>query len=322
MKKFIIKGLIFSVILAACIHICNQAFLKSELFYGITNFDDVPDKLDICDIGNSYAMMGFNYEEYENNLKCVNFGLGGQSHVYDYNILQHYRNHLRKGSLVLIVVSFPTFLGKSETEDSMWHSKNLKYYRILSPKYIREFDYKTWLRMNVAPFIYSEGIRDLWEKSKESYENYWNQVSNVEDVYSFNQEAKKRVKWQLIDDKIDEHGNMIYLQEEIDAVYDMISLCKEEGAIPILITPPFTDLYVKNIKKEVPQYYYHGFYNIISKIQKDTGGVEYYDYSIDERFSKNYNEFIGVDHLNKTAAKKFTAIVMEEVVGNRLKIKE
>ena len=64
------------------------------------------------------------------------------------------------------------------------------------------------------------------------------------------------------------------------------------------------------------------FIILFPRFKKIRGGVEYYDYSIDERFSKNYNEFIGVDHLNKTAAKKFTAIVMEEVVGNRLKIKE
>ena len=56
---------------------------------------------------------------------------------------------------------------------------------------------------------------------------------------------------------------------------------------------------------------------MIAKIQEDTG-VEYYDYSCDERFADNYSMFMNSDHLNKYGAREFTKIVMEEVVGDRL----
>ena len=220
-----------------------------------------------------------------------------------------------------MVVSFPMLVGPCEVNGAEWDTIKLRYYRILPPKYIREFDRKTWLEMQLVPFIYANSISDLVKTIKINYENAWQRKLIVDDYNSFEETAKWTAKKHVVTGKIDENGNMIYLQEAIDAIYEMIDLCKERGAIPILITPPFTDRYIENVKKEAPQYYYHGFYDIIAEIQKDTG-VEYYDYSMDKRFAKKYSEFANVDHLNKNGARTFTKIVMEEVVGNRLKIKE
>lgn len=61
---------------------------------------------------------------------------------------------------------------------------------------------------------------------------------------------------------------------------------------------------------------YDAFYEQIEKIVDKTG-IEYYDYSFDERFSNNLDYFMDVDHLNKKGAKKFTKIVLQRLNKRR-----
>lgn len=310
------KGSIFFVVVVICIQMCNWAYLRTDTYDGVSKFQDVPKQIDVCNLGASHSMYGFNYEDYEGRLQSANFGLGNQSHVYDYHILQYYSDHLKKGSIIFIVVSYPMIIGKSEYTEYEWMSKNLRYYRFLPPKYIRKFDRKTWLEMKCVPFIHEDNILDLFKSFLKSSDDKWEQ--EVKDAKEIENDAHQAYLRHIGVNKSDENGNIIYLQEAIDAIYDMIDLCRKKEAIPILITPPFTDVYMKEVKKYAPDYCNHGFYDVIEKIRQDTG-VEYYDYSSDKRFSTSYNMFMNSDHLNKEGARKFTDIVMEEVVGDRLK---
>lgn len=317
MRRFWIKGIIFFVVVVICITTLNWAYLRTDTYEGIAKFQHVPERLDICNLGASHGMCSFNYEEYEDRLGTANFGLTNQSLVYDYHILQYYREHLKEKSIVLIVVSYPIIVGKGEKTENDWRSKNLRYYTFLPPKYIREFDRKTWLEMKFVPFVHENEISELFKSflKEDSNDDWKHKVKNAEEI---EQDAYFSYLRHVVTNKRDENGNMIYLQEAIDAIYDMIDLCRKKEAIPILITPPFTDVYMKEVKKYAPDYCNHGFYDVIEKICQDTG-VEYYDYSSDKRFSTSYNMFMNSDHLNKEGARKFTDIVMEEVVGDRLK---
>ena len=61
--------------------------LKNDKVY----IKNVPDKIEICNVGNSHGYYGFNYEEYENKNVCFNFSLPSQSMSYNYLILENYK---------------------------------------------------------------------------------------------------------------------------------------------------------------------------------------------------------------------------------------
>ena len=69
------------------------------------------------------------------------------------------------------------------------------------------------------------------------------------------------------------------------------------------------------IDEQAPDFLIY-FQGLIEKIQKDTG-VEYYDYSHDDRFMDDMNLFADSNHLSREGARKFTNIVMEEIVKNK-----
>ena len=45
-------------------------------------------------------------------------------------------------------------------------------------------------------------------------------------------------------------------------------------------------------------------------------GVEYYDYSLDKRFSRRYDLFMNGDHLNEDQARMFVDVLYEEIIEN------
>ena len=107
-------------------------------------------------------------------------------------------------------------------------------------------------------------------------------------------------------------GKMIYLQEAVDSIYKMIALCKEKNSIPIFLITPLTKAYGDYIGIHEHEAL-EKIYDIINEIQSNTG-IEFYDYSSDERFCRDFSLFCNGDHLNKDGAKKFTEIVMNEIV--------
>lgn len=100
-----------------------------------------------------------------------------------------------------------------------------------------------------------------------------------------------------------------YFQEDKKQdLINLITLCKEQGITPILITTPFTQYYNQYVS---PQFMYD-FYTVINEIALEYG-VSYYDYSHDERFQTNLKYFGDADHLNPDGAVYFTGLLMEEV---------
>ena len=108
---------------------------------------------------------------------------------------------------------------------------------------------------------------------------------------------------------MEQSANIIYNERDFDAICKMIELCREQGAVPILLIPPFLKEYKDKMKAETPEYCCDGFYQIIPRICSDIG-VEYYDYSEDTRFTSKYEKLENCDYLNKEGAREFTDIIM------------
>ena len=76
----------------------------------------------------------------------------------------------------------------------------------------------------------------------------------------------------------------------------------------MLITTPFSVYY----NAPVPEDFLDRFHSTINRIASDTG-VNYYDYSHDERFSDHLSLFSDSDHLNDAGAAYFTQLLAEEI---------
>ncbi len=314
MKKFIIKLVAFIVAITVIILIVNSVYIKldkSNPDY-INKFEDIPDKIQICNFGSSHGLYGYNYEDIEDKYKCFNFGLVSQTLSYDYRLFQYYGDHIEEGSVVFITISYFSLFGKDEVNEDDFESKNKRYYTILPPSLIKEYNFKTDLLVRRLPSLGVDTIvlikTLLGDSTGRNFEE-WQQTAMDIDVDKDAQAAYVR---HIEKNKYNEGGHRIVNQEEIDALYALIEACKEKGAIPVLITTPYLSEYVEEIKENAP-HFYDDFYAIVNRIVKDTG-VDYYDYAFDERFTDAYAWFMNSDHLNRDGARKFVNILMQEII--------
>lgn len=310
MKKLMLKFSIFALIIALGIVICDWGYLRADP-YNTDKFKNAPDEIDICNLGASHSLYGFNYSDYADQYKTSNFGLDSQSHQYDYIILNHYKDRIKKGGIVFLVISYPMIVGVDEIEKDDFESMNKRYYTFLPAEEIREYNLKTDLEMKFIPFVNAATLRGLASSfftGKKS--NYWARQTTAKEAALDATKAAMR----HVGEKSDANGQIRYNEGAINAIYKIIETCKQIEATPVLITTPFTNEYLSEIKRLAPEYYEHGFSDCVHKIQEDTG-VAYYDYSRDERFKKDYSIFLNSDHLNEEGARLFTDILMEDVVS-------
>ena len=151
----------------------------------------------------------------------------------------------------------------------------------------------------------------LGRKRTAENEDWWNaRAYDIEDIKAKAEEAYQR---HIMANK-DESGKLIKNEKEIEAIYQMITICQEHGAVPILVTTPYLKEYTDAVKEGTPEFLPQ-FYDDIQKIMKDMN-VTYCDYAMDERFWSDYNLFMDPDHLNKEGAKKFVKILLDEVCSD------
>lgn len=279
-------------------------------------FESVPNSIDICNYGSSHGLYGFNYEDVENKgYSCFNFALVSQYITYDYRIAIQYENRIHDGTIVFIPISYFSFFGKGEEAETDFDSKNKRYYTFLTPKLIKQYDFKTDIYTHYIPVLGTDTTvlaNTFMGKGATSEDNDYNWMLVATNI-DVNKNAEAECRRHIIKNKIDDSGNRIFNSNELDALYSLIDFCKEKGAIPILITTPYLAEYTNEVKKTAPDFY-DEFYSIVNTITKDTK-IPYYDYAFDERFSNNYEWFMNTDHLNKEGARQFTNILMDEIIS-------
>lgn len=309
MKKFFIKLFFFITIIVACTVAINVTYIQKDTSDedGVKKFQSVPENIKICNFGSSHGLYGFNYDNVA-DYTCFNFGLVSQSLSYDYKILYYYQDKISKDAIVFIPISYFSFWHDEITNDDFF-AKNKRYYKFLPPSLIKEYDIKTDFYEHYFPSLiaYEKLRMVLFSERKNS------DISTIETADSINIEANAMEAYiRHIVKHVDEDGNRIVNQDELDALYYMIDLCKEIGATPILITTPYLSEYTDIIKRNSPDFYTE-FYGLLDKIVEEKD-VVYFDYAMDKRFSTDYSLFMNADHLNNNGAKKFVGILLEEVM--------
>lgn len=318
MKLFIgilITLAVIILIIILAINILFRKMDKSDPEY-IEKFKSIPDSLKVCNFGSSHGLYNFNYEDVQRNgYECFNFGLISQYISYDYRLIQQYGNHIGKGTIVFIPISYYHFIGKGEEFDSDYETKNKRYYLILPSELIKDYDIRTNICVKYFPAfgVDKSTLKNTLtgkDKTSEDNDSEWMKVASDIDVL---EDAKAACKRHVGRKRRDDNGNLILNQEEIDALYELIAYCKAKSAVPILVTTPYLSEYTDEIKISDPDFY-DKFYSIIDAIIESTE-IKYYDYAFDERFSHSYELFSNADHLNKEGARQFTNILIEEAAG-------
>ena len=316
MRKFLIKLFVYAVLLSALTAAVNLYYLNQ---LNKDKYLDVPDGIEICNFGSSHGQLGFNYKDFRGKYICSNFALSSQSLLYDYRVLLHYRDKIKPGAYAFIVVSYFTLFGPPEVEEASFLSKNKRYYRLLPPELITNYDRMTDLYVNYLPALSFEGMRALIRFmlfGEEIYCEHFNLDRSAWDRSVVNSTVSGdavQAYMRHITEQLGRDGKRMRSQEAFDSLYALIDLCREIGAIPILVTVPCTRVYIDTIRKNDPEFF-ADFYAVIDEI-KQKKNIEYYDYASDERFCDDLNLFLNSDHLNREGARRFTNILLREVLG-------
>lgn len=275
-------------------------------------FQDMPERIEISNLGNSHGLFGFCYDEQEKE-KAFNFGLVSQSLDYDYRLIQQYQDRLAEGGVMFIVVSYFSLCEKEETEEDNFLSKNRRYYGILSPKYVKNYSFKEDLLADIFPVM---GTKDnvIYEiaTSREreiTAKDVWNRTlseTSREDIQQDAESSYLRHTEQLFD----ENEALVFNERNVTALYGIIALCREKNIEPVIVTTPYLREYVEEFYAKAPRYL-ENFYEFMRKVERETGAA-YLDYSCDVRFEQEYQYFWSVDHLNRAGAVEFTKLVLEE----------
>ncbi len=287
----------------------NQLYIVTDK----TNADNtrkfaaVPNEIQISNLGNSHGVMGFCYDDYSDKYTCFNFALISQSLSYDWRILSYYQDHLADGGVMFITVSYSSLYGANETDSEDFESKNKRYYSFLTRQYIKEYDYKQDILGKIPVLISYENLfRALGGKTANTTLERWNNC-DVQDI-NLRENVEAAYKRHIGDNKT--NSGYVINEEELEALYGIIDICKENNVTPIMVTTPYLKEYTDLISVNSPEFYSE-FEEVMSEI-RDKTGVAYFDYSRDERFCNDYTLFMDGDHLNRNGALRFTRILFEE----------
>lgn len=320
MKRFLTVLILFVLILALFTFAVNALYLYqqnqvADTMSPMRNSDavirNVPEGIEVACFGSSHALLGIDFEDYEQDYVCFNFGQASQFLSYDERLLQHYLDHFEPGATVLITISHFSLFGKPDTEYDNFAALNKRYYKLLPDELIKQYDAKTDFYVTKFPALAAEDALSLLSMliGRNHPNTEWENSTNPEQAA---ENAENRYKT-FVESKRAADGSRLYNQEEIDALYHMIALCQENGLRPVLITTPYLSEYMDQIR-ENDLAFLDDFYGIIDQIREKTG-VPYFDYSTDDRFVSNYEFFHDADHLNRSGARYFTEILFQEIVG-------
>lgn len=304
--RFLLKCFLIPAMAVLIIYAMNKPYkeIDAQKYMDIIKFETLGREyweINIGNLGSSHGAYDFDYTDIKNRgYICFNFANTSQSYDYDYAILKEYGQYMVDGSVLFIPVSYFSF-NNEVVNDTEAEAMSVRYYHFLSPENIPNYDPYVDLITNRLPILSAgKDILKLFPKLETALTAH---ASNDGiDVEEFARKAQERYSRHF--DNKEEY----FMPERIEELYAIINYCKENQITPVLITTPFSQYYTDQVSQEFLQ----EFQQTVTKIASDTG-VNYYDYSHDERFHANLEYFSDSDHLNETGALYFTNILWDEV---------
>lgn len=304
MKRFIINTVAVLLITFAVLTAIGTWYEAQDVQTDASRrFKTMPRELDVACTGSSHSVCGYDFSEYP-QYTTFNFGLHAQSLTYDCRLLNYYQDHLKAGGTVFITISYHTLSGLPETETDTFASKNRRYYGILPANLIKNYEIGYDIMTRVMPILLARGNFLLALLGLRAANPLGDRPADPADASVVVEDEPKGTA---------ANETVVYSvnEEELAAVYDMIEICRKHEVRPILVTTPFLAGFTSSLKRNEPNFLPF-FYGVIDEIVRRTG-VQYLDYSHDERFRYDNTLFGDSHHLNRNGALKFTKILMDRV---------
>ena len=304
--RFALKCILIPAAAVIIIYMLNIPYkqIDNDKYMDILKFEtlEVQDQeIQIGNLGSSHGLYDFSYDNIANEgYSCFNFANTSQSYNYDYAVLKEFGHYLTDGSVLFIPVSYFSF-NNEVVNSTEAEAMSIRYYHFLSPENIPDYDLYVDIVTTKFPILSAgEDIMQLFPKLNTALTAH--AAGDGIDVNRFVQLAQERYNRHF------NNKEEYFMPERIQDLYDILDYCREHDITPVLITTPFSKYYIDLVSQEFLQ----EFYATINTIASNTG-VNYYDYSHDERFYENLEYFADSDHLNDAGAALFTAILWYEV---------
>lgn len=271
-----------------------------QKFWNLREFN-----LDVVNLGSNSGKFDFDYSEVP--LSGMNWAVGPQSLLHDYNILKNYFSYLKDGATILIVITPFSSLFSPYTKES-----NLKYYTFLHPATILDFDDSERTRAlkirdyplkEIPSYCIKQTIKEVigmvsyhkmkkcnFEEHALSFINMWRRqfgINNFEVIPS----AK----------------HLMEQESRAKTLSEMIDFCLERGFNPVLVVPP---IYKSLADKLTPICRQNYMYNFIEKANSKK--IRFLDYIDDERFQEE-EYFMNSFFMSARGAKLFTRTLLHEI---------
>lgn len=308
--KFFAKICLVLAVSLLLIFIANLFYVK----YGIwrdeesCRFYNIPDKIDVCNFGNSHAYYGFLYEQYPDN--GFNFAQTGQLFGVDKIVLDNYIDRLSDGAIVFINVSYISMLNEVDRSTDINKPEGVRYYRILPKKDIPDYSLFTDICYHWCPVLTSydyflDTIYDFVRgKGPERPVSYLDDSKFADAAYKTYEKHYERRK--------ENDGSIMWCEEKIDSLENIVEALRGKNVNIFLITLPTSREYL-DCFEEYSDGYLSRFDEKVREIAEKYG-IEYLDYGTDARICDNHRYFRDADHMNQDGATAFMNILKDEVI--------
>lgn len=315
-----IAGLV--VILAPVNMMYQQSNRYKNQNYELAKYQSVPYQIEIANFGSSHGQLGFYYDH--DGVNSFNFALSSQTPEYDLVLLKDNLDHFAEGAKIIFPISYFTPYLFPQDQDDDFELRNQRYYRILSPFHIIDFDLIQWIKENLSVPNGKEliNLKALFDDDELFYE-LTNQkgnfpLSNWENVNLVNGmdlSYEANLRWEFwmqyrANLDLDRTGTM---NPEVITIYqEIVKICEKNNLIPIFVTLPITS----ELNEVIDEKFYPIFKEDVRIMMEMIGKPLYLDYSHNEDFSYNQEYFIDTDHLSKFGADAFTNLLIEDIDRN------
>lgn len=319
-RGFFLKLFVVSLCSAMILIALNALYVRGAYYqniYGeVKKFQSVPYQIGFANFGTSHGVSAFRYSEPENRI-TFNFALSGEDIYHDFQTLKQFSDHLDEGCIVAIPISWFSFCLPTDTPSQK------RYYTYLDKQYLIDFSYETLINARYLPvlrsieFLFKNLIRDQElgveqfmdeipdRKTVESIAPVTGQNSVTTIDVARDQMIKALAAHAVTRSESWRSGRMVlgqkYMRENTELLIGMIEYCQEQDFVPVLLTiPVFRALRNDFSEEELDHYFYENVASVVSAT-----GIDYIDYTRDERFIDEPFYFTNSDHMSQAGADAF-----------------
>jgi hypothetical protein len=307
LKKFLFRGFCFVSIGLILLFASNAIYINTNWYKSqdddekyFTNLGD----LDVINLGTSHGQFAFDYSEIP-EIKGENLAKGSQNFYFDSEVLKKYGRSLKEGCVVIIPVSYFSFVSYLEEEN-----QRTLYYKLLDYGSIPNHSPMEYLRYKLLPILFAGfNIKYILKDIGSSQFNLLSGSLDHNDVEIWKEHAAARAeRHNLARTENHEFTSEENHQRNVEELEEMIGACNENGLRPVLTTTPFTKYY----NDELPQEYYLDFCATINDICQEYGAT-YLNYSHDPLFTERLEYFADSDHMSPLGARVFTLTILRDL---------